>query len=105
MSVVCSQCGQKNPDGFAFCGRCGSPLDATGRSARRATYVPARRCWSRGPESSSKRRSVAGGDAGEHPVALVRAVGAAQVRGTGEAAEKTSHEHRTDGDRGSSLGF
>ncbi|HEU0193944.1 MAG TPA: adenylate/guanylate cyclase domain-containing protein, partial [Gaiellales bacterium] len=26
--TVCSRCGQENPDGFRFCGSCGSPLDA-----------------------------------------------------------------------------
>ena len=27
--AVCSSCGSQNPDGFNFCGNCGSPLDAT----------------------------------------------------------------------------
>jgi class 3 adenylate cyclase/tetratricopeptide (TPR) repeat protein len=28
--LVCANCGQENPDGFRFCGRCGASLDATG---------------------------------------------------------------------------
>src|SRR5919198_455528 len=24
--IVCQSCGQENPDGFSFCGRCGAPL-------------------------------------------------------------------------------
>ncbi len=30
MAVKCSQCGFENPDGFSFCGRCGTRLDADG---------------------------------------------------------------------------
>jgi class 3 adenylate cyclase len=28
VSIVCPSCGQENPDGFAFCGRCGTSLAA-----------------------------------------------------------------------------
>ncbi|MGH2592008.1 MAG: DUF7577 domain-containing protein, partial [Anaerolineae bacterium] len=28
MPVTCPRCGFENPDGFAFCGRCGARLDA-----------------------------------------------------------------------------
>src|ERR1051325_4368557 len=27
--LVCAACGQENPDGFRFCGRCAAPLTAT----------------------------------------------------------------------------
>src|SRR5690348_12310991 len=33
--VVCGQCAQENPDGFRFCGRCGSPLASPARSEER----------------------------------------------------------------------
>ena len=26
--IVCAKCGQENPEGFSFCGRCGAPLTA-----------------------------------------------------------------------------
>ena len=26
--IICTQCGQENPDGFRFCGACGAPLVA-----------------------------------------------------------------------------
>jgi class 3 adenylate cyclase/tetratricopeptide (TPR) repeat protein len=33
--AVCRQCGQENPDGFRFCGSCGSPLAALPQSEER----------------------------------------------------------------------
>ena len=32
--MICASCGQENPEGFGFCGRCGSPL-ATKTEQRR----------------------------------------------------------------------
>jgi class 3 adenylate cyclase/tetratricopeptide (TPR) repeat protein len=40
--VACSACGQRNPDGFRFCGSCGSPLEgheAVGREVRKTVTV------------------------------------------------------------------
>jgi class 3 adenylate cyclase len=40
--VSCSACGQRNPDGFRFCGSCGSPLEgdaAVGREVRKTVTV------------------------------------------------------------------
>jgi class 3 adenylate cyclase len=40
--VSCSACGQRNPDGFRFCGSCGSPLEdqgAVGREVRKTITV------------------------------------------------------------------
>jgi class 3 adenylate cyclase len=40
--VSCSACGQRNPDGFRFCGSCGSPLEgqgAVGREIRKTITV------------------------------------------------------------------
>ena len=39
MSVTCAACGQENPDGFAFCGRCGSALEAAPAPAREERKV------------------------------------------------------------------
>src|SRR3954453_9742614 len=39
--VVCAKCGQENPDGFRFCGRCGAALAAAGptREERKVVTV------------------------------------------------------------------
>jgi class 3 adenylate cyclase/tetratricopeptide (TPR) repeat protein len=40
--VSCSACGERNPDGFRFCGSCGSPLEdqgAVGREVRKTVTV------------------------------------------------------------------
>ena len=33
--AVCTHCGQENPNGFRFCGSCGSPLAAVAQSEER----------------------------------------------------------------------
>src|SRR2546426_307153 len=39
--VICSRCGQENPEGFAFCGACGAPLQAVepAREVRKTVTV------------------------------------------------------------------
>ena len=37
--VICPSCGAENPEGFAFCGRCGSPLAHPGREVRKHVTV------------------------------------------------------------------
>src|ERR1051325_2226359 len=38
--LVCAACGQENPDGFRFCGRCAAPLTAThAREERKVVTV------------------------------------------------------------------
>ena len=38
--IVCSSCGQENPEGFRFCGSCGAPLVvAAGREERKVVTV------------------------------------------------------------------
>jgi class 3 adenylate cyclase/tetratricopeptide (TPR) repeat protein len=39
--VTCSRCGQENPEGFAFCGACGAPLEeeGPGREVRKTVTV------------------------------------------------------------------
>ena len=37
--VVCAHCGVENPDGFRFCGGCGSPLAAASVAERRERRV------------------------------------------------------------------
>jgi len=37
--AACPQCGQANPDGFAFCGRCGASLGSTAPPAREERKV------------------------------------------------------------------
>ncbi|HEX6490722.1 MAG TPA: zinc-ribbon domain-containing protein [Gaiellaceae bacterium] len=40
-SVICAACGQENPEGFRFCGRCGAPLlaDASAEVRKTVTVV------------------------------------------------------------------
>ena len=37
--VICSSCGQANPDGFRFCGRCGAPLESPAPEVRKTVTV------------------------------------------------------------------
>ena len=37
--VICSSCGQPNPEGFRFCGRCGGPLEAPAATDVRKTVT------------------------------------------------------------------
>src|SRR5438552_1618362 len=39
MAVICARCGQENPDGFRFCGRCGGELDEAPRRQTRRTVT------------------------------------------------------------------
>ena len=39
VDITCPHCGQANPEGFRFCGRCGRPLDAAGPTARQERKV------------------------------------------------------------------
>src|SRR3989442_13975631 len=39
MAVICASCGQENPDGFRFCGRCGGELDDAPRRQTRKTVT------------------------------------------------------------------
>jgi class 3 adenylate cyclase len=33
--MICERCGQENPEGFHFCGRCGSPLTSESEQRRK----------------------------------------------------------------------
>jgi len=39
MAVICAQCGKENPDGFRFCGACGTALDEAPRRQTRKTVT------------------------------------------------------------------
>src|SRR2546426_908152 len=53
--LLCANCGQENPDGFRFCGRCGASLDASATPSEERKVVSVLFCDLVGFTAKSER--------------------------------------------------